>query len=364
MQISDVNQLFRENDLFSKLTLERLNDIAKFFTLIDFAPGQVVFYEGDSAQAMYIVVSGEVIISRKMGAGQRELKRMLPGDVFGEMALLSDSPRSASAFVKSKSRCLEINKENFFEILDGDRDFERHITQIIIKRIKDTDENANRYILKAYETLLFSLANLTELRDNETGAHLLRVRHYCRLLAEKLSCHPHFESAIDPLFIENIFIVSPMHDIGKVAIPDAVMLKSGKLSDEEVMLMHQHSSAGAGVMKKLMDEIPFPTFAMGYNITMYHHERYDGSGYPSGLKGEKIPLEARIMSLADVFDALLSARIYKPAFSFAKVVNILREERGKQFDPLITDVMLTSIEEFREIYLKYSNPDEIDEISR
>jgi len=362
--MTDINQLFRQNELFSNFTQEKLNDIARFFVLVDFDPGQVVFCEGDSAQEMYIVVSGEILISRSMGAGQRELKRMFPGDVFGEMALISNSPRSASAFAKSKSCCLGINKEDFFEILDNDRDFERHITQIIIKRIKNTEENANRYILKAYDTLLFSLANLTELRDNETGSHLLRVRHYCRLLAEKLSCHPHFESDIDPLFIENIFIVSPMHDIGKVAIPDAVMLKSGKLSDAEFALMQQHSSVGAGVMKKLLDEISFPTFAMGYNITLYHHERYDGSGYPVGLKGEDIPLEARIMSLADVFDALLSKRVYKPAFSFAQVVSIFREERGKQFDPLITDVMLASIEEFREIYLEYSNPDVIDEISQ
>jgi len=354
--MQNIKNLLKNNELFLNFTDSKLKEIIDFSRVANFNSGEILFNEGSPAQQIYILISGEISISRKMGAGQRELKRMYPGEAFGEMALISNSTRSASAIAVEKSSCLEINKKYFFELLDNDKNFERHITQIIIKRIKSTEENANEYILKAYKTMLFSLANLTESRDNETGAHLLRVQHYCRLLAKKLSSHPQFRDCIDPLFIENIFIVSPMHDIGKVAIPDAVLLKPGRLSEEEFTIMKQHSSVGAGVLKKLLDEIYFPTFDMGLNITHFHHERYDGNGYPTGLSGEDIPLEARIMALADVFDALLSKRSYKSAFSFEKVISIIKEERGKQFDPVITDVMLENIDEFKEIFFKHSQP--------
>lgn len=349
----NIFNIVKQNPLFSNFSEENFLPFVDFFIPVTFRPNEIIIYEGTPAEKMFLVVSGEVSISKCMGTGQRELDHLQNGSCFGEMALINRENRMATVIATTETKCLQINSGDFFRMLDESRGFERNLTRVLIGRIKNTEANANNLILKAYKTLLFSLANLTESRDDETGAHLLRVQRYCRLLAEKLSVHPHFSQTINEIFIENIYIVSPMHDIGKVAIPDFVLLKPGRLTPEEFEIMKKHSSVGAQVMEKLLDEIYFSTFEMGCDIAHYHHERYDGKGYPTGLSGKNIPVSARIMALADVFDALLSKRVYKPAFDFDKVINIIKEEKGCQFDPIMTDVMLAHIDEFKDIYLKY-----------
>jgi len=350
---NDLFNIVKQSPLFSNFSKESFFPFVDFFVPVTFKPNEIIFYENTPAEKMFLVISGEVSVTKCMGAGQRELSRLREGSCFGEMALINQEERTATVIATAETRCLQISSNDFFRMLDESRDFERNLTLVLIGRIKNTEANANNLILKAYKTLLFSLANLTESRDNETGAHLLRVQRYCRLLAKKLSVHPHFSQTINDIFIENIYIVSPMHDIGKVAIPDSILLKPSRLTPEEFEIMKEHSNVGAQVMEKLLDEIYFSTFEMGCNIAHYHHERYDGKGYPSGLSGKNIPVEARIMALADVFDALLSKRVYKPAFDFDKVIEILKEEKGCQFDPIMTDVMLAHIDEFKDIHLKY-----------
>lgn len=349
----DLFNLIKQNPLFSTFSKESFLPFVDFFVPVTFKPNEIICNENTPAEKMFLIISGEVSVTKYMGADQRELSRLREGSCFGEIALVNREARTATVIATVETKCLQISSDDFFRMLDESRDFERNLTRVLIGRIKNTEANANDLILKAYKTLLFSLANLTESRDNETGAHLLRVQRYCRLLAKKLSIHPHFNQTINDTFIENIYIVSPMHDIGKVAIPDFVLLKPGRLTPEEFEIMKKHTSVGAQVMEKLLAEIYFSTFEMGCNIAHYHHERYDGKGYPTGLSGRNIPVEARIMALADVFDALLSKRIYKPAFDFDKVIEILREEKGSQFDPIMTDVMLAHIDEFKAIHLEY-----------
>lgn len=197
-------------------------------------------------------------------------------------------------------------------------------------------KNAERIItLDTMDMTIFAMAKLAESRDPETGEHLERVRIYARLLAEDLKeCG--FSHQIDDQFVRLIYATSPLHDIGKVAIPDCVLLKPGQLNDLEFEIMKTHTVTGAETIKAALDRFPNQRFLkMAHAITRSHHERYDGSGYPDGLKGDDIPLAARIMSVADVYDALTSKRVYKDAMAHHVAVQLIRESAGTQFDPKI-----------------------------
>ncbi len=339
--------------MYASLGLDTVREVSKSYELNNYPHNKLIFAQGDFSDRMFILISGEVAITRRMGIGERKLKLLQEGDWFGEMGIITHDVRSASARAVTDVVCLELTLDRFSALLETNLEYSQHISRVLIQRIKDTEISADYYILQAYESLLFSLSNLAEARSMETGAHLHRVRDYCKLLAEKLSRHPLYEEKISPFFIENIYIVSPVHDIGKVAIPDAILHKKEKLTAEETLIMQSHTWKGANVMLKLMNDIKFPTFEMAYNVVIGHHERYDGRGYPLGLKGSKIPLEARIMSLADVFDALRSKRSYKPEYEKQKVYEMILNERGKFFDPLICDTLLDSIDEFESIYQTY-----------
>jgi response regulator RpfG family c-di-GMP phosphodiesterase len=188
--------------------------------------------------------------------------------------------------------------------------------------------------LLAHETTAFALAKLVEARDPSTGVHLERVRAYARLLATELMRTPQHRQAIDARFVHTIHVASPLHDIGKVGIADMILLKPDKLTAEETALMRRHATLGGRTLRAIArrgGDNPF--VEMAYDVAMYHHERWDGSGYPFGLAGAHIPLAARIVALCDVYDALTSKRCYKPAFSHAEARTYISEESGKHFDP-------------------------------
>jgi len=317
--------------------------------------GDVIFKEGEPSDKMFILISGEVEITQHMGAGERELTMLNMGECFGEMGLITEEERSATAVAKTNVLSLVLTDKKFNELLDTYPKFSKSFLQLLVQRIKHSEKIANNYILDAYHNVLFSLSNLAEARDNETGSHLFRVREYCKRLAQELSQQEQYQEIITPLFIENIYIVSPIHDIGKVAIADNILLKPGKLDKEEFSIMKLHAQYGGDILCKLMEEIDFPTFRMAYNVANHHHERFDGGGYPDGLKGEAIPIEARIMTVADVFDALLSKRVYKPAFDEIQVREIIEEENGRLFDPLLANILLDNFDEFIAIYKEYAD---------
>ncbi len=188
----------------------------------------------------------------------------------------------------------------------------------------------------AQQAMILALARLSEQRDQATGQHLERVSSYCQLLAEGLRADGQFLDVIDERFIENLVRSSPLHDIGKVGIPDAILLKPGKLSPEEWNIMRTHAEIGAQTIESVIGEFPDQGFLVcGRDIARGHHEKWDGSGYPSGLKGDAIPLAARIVALADVYDALTSARPYKQPWSHADALKLILEQSGKHFDPRI-----------------------------
>lgn len=181
---------------------------------------------------------------------------------------------------------------------------------------------------------IFAMSKLAESRDDDTGKHLERTQIYCRMLATEMSKESAYAGLIDAAFIETIFHASPLHDIGKVAVPDAVLCKPGKLTDEEFRVMQCHTTRGSDTLTKVAERFPNNEFIlMGKEIARWHHEKWNGSGYPDGLSGEAIPLCARIMAVSDVYDALTSKRCYKAAMPHPTARDILHNDAGAHFDP-------------------------------
>lgn len=202
--------------------------------------------------------------------------------------------------------------------------------------------------LQTRELLIYALASLTETRDQDTGAHLDRIRRFSKLLAVALSAHPDFSQQIDRQFIENIHQASPLHDIGKVGIPDAILLKNGSLTEQEREVIRSHTTIGQNTIMGVMQQgKPSRLLSMAAEIAGFHHEQWDGSGYPNRLKGEQIPLSARIVTLVDVYDALRSRRPYKPPYDHASVVGYIESASGRMFDPRLVEAFISEAEAFR-----------------
>lgn len=221
--------------------------------------------------------------------------------------------------------------------------YSRHLEEMVSNKVKEISE--------AQIATIFALVKLAESRDDDTGAHIERTASYCRLLAEKAQALPKYADYINEGYLTTIYRASPLHDIGKVGISDLILLKPGKLTPEEFAIMKTHVEIGYQTLKSVDKRFMNNAFIqMGLDITRYHHEKWDGSGYLAELKGEDIPLSARIMALADVYDALRSKRVYKPAFPHEQCISIIAEGKGSHFDPELADLFLQSHEEFAALY--------------
>lgn len=203
--------------------------------------------------------------------------------------------------------------------------------------------------LESRDVVIFSLAKLAEARDPETGAHLERIRAYCLLLAQQLGRVEKYKDVIDGDYVQMLYLTSPLHDIGKVGIPDNVLLKPGRLTPEEFEVMKQHAVIGGATLSAAVEAHPRAKYLqMARDIAISHHEKYDGTGYPHGLRNDEIPLCGRIVALSDVYDALTTARVYKPAYSHEVARNIILEGNGTHFDPDIVTAFLVVEEKFIE----------------
>lgn len=222
------------------------------------------------------------------------------------------------------------------------KELERHnqyLEDLVREKVREISESQLATIL--------ALSKLAESRDDVTGKHIERTRIYCRLIALCIRGDPRYREIVTDEFVENIYHAAPLHDIGKVGIPDRILLKPGKLSPEEFEIMKTHTTLGAGTLERVLEEYPGNALLkMGITLTRYHHEKWDGSGYPDGLAGEGIPLGGRIMALADVYDALRSHRPYKEAFSHKQSAAVILEGRGSHFDPAVVDAFEDCASEF------------------
>ena len=206
------------------------------------------------------------------------------------------------------------------------------------------------------DVTILSLASLAEARDNETGQHILRTQRYVRALAIHLQPHPTFCDELDDETIDLLYKSAPLHDIGKVGIPDNILLKPGKHTDEEFELMKTHAQIGSDALKIAEDKMGSTSFLrLAREIAVTHHEKWDGSGYPNGLKENEIPISGRLMAVADVYDALISARVYKPAFPHEKAMTIIREGAGQHFDPDVVAALDKVEDEFKAIAREFGD---------
>jgi len=236
-------------------------------------------------------------------------------------------------------------------------------THLELKRYQDClerlVEEQTREIALTQAVMIESLATLAEYRDPETGGHIKRTQNYVKALAVYLKDHPRFRDTLDEKTIELLYLSAPLHDIGKVGVRDHILLKAGSLTDAEFETMKKHTEYGHDALFITEQKLGGSTFlACAREIASTHQEKWDGSGYPKGLKGDEIPVSGRLMAVADVYDALISKRIYKPPMSHEKALGIIREGRGSHFDPDVVDAFLEIESTFRNIALTFADHDE------
>jgi HD-GYP domain-containing protein (c-di-GMP phosphodiesterase class II) len=213
---------------------------------------------------------------------------------------------------------------------------------------------------RTQDATIVTLASLAETRDNETGAHILRTQRYVRALAVRLSVHSRYASFLTPETIELLYKSAPLHDVGKVGVPDAILLKPGRHTPEEFEVMKMHTVYGRDALKVAEGMLGSNSFLhLAQEIAYTHHEKWDGSGYPLGLSGQDIPMSGRLMALADVYDALISKRVYKPAFPHEKAKQIILEGRDSHFDPEVVDAFLAIENEFLGIAAAFKDAHEV-----
>lgn len=211
------------------------------------------------------------------------------------------------------------------------------------------------------DSVVMAMCSLAEVRDTDTGNHLLRTKQYMKRLAEKLCQHPKYVGVLNPQTIEMLYKLAPLHDIGKVGIPDRILLKPGKLTSDEFDVMKKHPEIGreAIVHAEQLLGMRIPFLDLAKDIIYAHHEKWDGSGYPQGLAGDAIPIAGRLMAVADVYDALICRRVYKSPMSHERALDVMREGRGKHFDPDVLDAFLGEHEEYHAIAEEYADSDEL-----
>ncbi|MDX7737926.1 MULTISPECIES: HD-GYP domain-containing protein [Aeromonas] len=221
-------------------------------------------------------------------------------------------------------------------------------------------QRRTREVVVIQEVTIQAMASLAETRDNETGNHIRRTQHYVKLLAELLRDHPRFRHFLNDETIHLLFKSAPLHDIGKVGIPDHILLKPGRLTKEEFEIMMTHTTLGRDAIQRAEDQLGFPVdfLRLAKEIAYSHQEKWDGSGYPQGLSGDDIPISARLMAVADVYDALISHRVYKPGMPHEEAVDIIRQGGGWHFDPDVCAAFLSATEQFKAIAERFSDSEQ------
>ncbi|MBR4707042.1 MAG: HD domain-containing protein [Pseudobutyrivibrio sp.] len=229
------------------------------------------------------------------------------------------------------------------------------MTEDAVNKMNDIRHQAKR-INQMQEGLIITMADMVESRDSDTGYHILKTADYVEIILEGLVKKGYYKEKLTPKYIEDVKMSAPLHDIGKINIPDSVLNKPGKLTDEEYEIMKRHTTEGKKLMEKAISTVQGENYLKeARNMAAYHHEKWDGTGYPEGLKGAVIPLSARIMAVADVFDALTAKRVYKDPMPFEKAMSIITEGAGKHFDPKCVEVFVDAEKEVRRVLRKYQD---------
>jgi putative two-component system response regulator len=279
------------------------------------------------------------------------------------------------ASLQDKTKGFELGAVDYitkpFEIREVRARVKTHLTNKLAKKVLQSQKEILEEKVKertqelslTQEITIECLASLAETRDPETGGHIKRTKEYVRELARNLQNHPRFSSYLDNDRIDLIYKSAPLHDIGKVGVPDSILLKPGKLTPDEWEEMKKHTLYGRNALRVAEKQLGKDSFLKyAREIAYSHHEKWDGSGYPEGLSGDEIPISGRLMAVADVYDTLISKRVYKAPFPHAKAVNIIEEEKAKAFDPDLVDIFLALEKNFRNIAMTFVDSEEQREI--
>ncbi|MBN2309248.1 MAG: HD domain-containing protein [Candidatus Hydrogenedentes bacterium] len=359
-------QYTREHhDLLLKEYYDRIGILSRFPE----ANPNLVVKLGERGQVVYTNPATRRFL-RRVGVDEAACERILPDDLPGLVAeCLSDASSSHEAEVRRFGRHLRFTLTAFPDeraviAAGSDVTYLRKVEQelrVLNQGLERLVEERTHELRETQDVTILSLAGLAETRDPETGQHLQRTREYVRVLAEALRSHPRFEDVLDDQVIEHLYKSVPLHDIGKVGVPDAILRKPGPLTDEEREIMRQHTVFGGDALRSAEERLGFDSFlGVARDIAYHHHERWDGAGYPNGLKGDAIPWPARLMALADVYDALMSARYYKEAFGHPKTRALILQERGAHFDPDVVDAFLAREEEFEAIAARFADEQAVE----
>lgn len=214
--------------------------------------------------------------------------------------------------------------------------------------------------LHAHQVVLFAMASMAELRESDTASHLLRVKSYLRLLVDKLKDHQAFSSQLTDTYVEDLCASATMYDLGTVAVPDRILLKPGRLSAEEQVIMTTHTIRGfdAIVRAEQLLGIGSPMLTIAKELALSHHEKWNGKGYPQGLSEREIPLSARLLAVADVYDALIGNKVYRQGMSHDAAIGVIFGERGEHFDPDVVDAFMELTVEFEDVARRFADSDQ------
>jgi HD-GYP domain-containing protein (c-di-GMP phosphodiesterase class II) len=312
-----------------------------------FRAGEVVFNEGDTGNSLHIVRRGHLKVVRPTYDDRLVLDRIEPGQAFGELAVLNSAPRLASVIALEDCETIEVKKDDFVRVLDEHPGAVRRMLGTLARSLTLAKEDVARHNRHLESTVRERTADLresqlevvrrlsqaAESRDHDTGIHITRMSRMCSRLA--------LAAGASPDLAEMLLNAAPMHDVGKIGIPDHILLKPGKLDADEWEVMKSHAMIGS----ELLAGSRSPVMQMGELIALTHHERWDGTGYPRGLKGEEIPFGARITAVCDVFDALISQRPYKEPWPLEDALEEIKKDSGGHFDPEIVDVFVSIFSE-------------------
>ncbi|MCR5054198.1 MAG: HD domain-containing protein [Lachnospiraceae bacterium] len=336
------------------------------YTPIYNSHGECVAYAGADASIDYIsdymrdfilrvgmIFSGFFALILAYGLRMSRVYMVYPID---SMASVTDSIADASTDQESMEAY--VNELKALDIRTGDE--VEKLYKALCRMARNTSEQMRgiRYFsnanLKMQNGLIITMADMVENRDSDTGAHIQKTAAYVRIILEGLKEKGYYAEKLTDKYMSDVEMSAPLHDVGKINIPDAVLNKPGKLTDEEFEIMKTHTTAGKHILENAISTFQGDNYLKeARNMAAYHHERWDGKGYPEGLHGQVIPLSARVMAVADVFDALTSPRVYKPAFPLEKALEIIREGAGTQFDPKCVEVFMDSLGEVKQVLKKY-----------
>jgi HD-GYP domain-containing protein (c-di-GMP phosphodiesterase class II) len=326
-------------EMLSALPPEALADLSQRARRRQFRSGEIVFNEGDVGTSLFVVRRGQLKVVRPTYDDRLVLARLEPGQAFGELAVLNATPRTASVIAIEDCETIEIDKSDLDIVLDRYALATRRMLGALansltlakeeVARQNNTLEMAVRErtaeLRETQLEVVRRLSHAAESRDHETGVHITRMSRLCSRLA--------LAAGATPMEAELLLQAAPMHDVGKIAIPDRILRKPGKLEADEWEIMKSHAAVGA----ELLAGSRSPVVQLGEQIALTHHERWDGTGYPRGLRGEEIPFPARVVAVCDVFDALISDRPYKEAWTVDRALAEIKGESGEHFEPRLVE---------------------------